>query len=390
MSEEEMSKSKKKREERKKIAKEEKKKNKWGKVIETVAVILIAAAFITAVILGIRQSASEITPAANYSEGLTEAGFIEGEKLSSVKDLNLENLVIPKSEVEYTEEEIDTDINNFLETTKYYDHDSALTVKDQDTVNIDYVGYVDGVAFDGGNTNGAGAELVIGSGLYIDDFEQQLIGSHPGDAVEVNVTFPDPYENNPDLAGKEAKFDVTVNGIQVAPELTDELVLTYYEGYASTVDELRTYFKENGEKTKLDDYIADYINENASASKLPKKYVKSVASLLYYTDQKNMEYYNSYYQYYLGYNMYNTLEDYTGLSASEYQKDLMTRAEKEVMVSMTFDKIFLDAGLTPSDETIETVYSTYGDEATYGKPFLTSVANKLEAMKYICEKVTIQ
>ena len=93
-----------------------------------------------------------------------------------------------------------------------YSTDSSLTVKDGDTVNIDYVGYIDGVAFDGGNTNGQGADLTIGSGSYIDDFEDQLVGAHPGDQVEVNVTFPEDYGNE-ELNGKDATFDVTVNGI---------------------------------------------------------------------------------------------------------------------------------------------------------------------------------
>lgn len=90
--------------------------------------------------------------------------------------------------------------------------DTSLTVEDGDTVNIDYVGYIDGVAFDGGNTKGKGTDLTIGSGKYIDDFEEQLIGSHPGDTVEVNVTFPEKYGNK-ELAGKDALFEVVVNGI---------------------------------------------------------------------------------------------------------------------------------------------------------------------------------
>ena len=93
-----------------------------------------------------------------------------------------------------------------------YDTDSSLEVKDGDTVNIDYVGKIDDVAFDGGSTDGNGTDLVIGSGSYIDNFEEQLIGAHPGDEVEVKVTFPDDYQAT-DLAGKEAVFDVTVNGI---------------------------------------------------------------------------------------------------------------------------------------------------------------------------------
>lgn len=93
-----------------------------------------------------------------------------------------------------------------------YSTDTSLTVKDGDTVNIDYVGKIDGTAFDGGSTNGQGTDLEIGSGSYIDDFEDQLVGAHPGDEVEVTVTFPDDY-GAADLAGKEAVFDVTVNGI---------------------------------------------------------------------------------------------------------------------------------------------------------------------------------
>ena len=89
-----------------------------------------------------------------------------------------------------------------------YDTDSSLEVKD----GVDYVGKIDDVAFDGGSTDGNGTDLVIGSGSYIDNFEEQLIGAHPGDEVEVKVTFPDDYQAT-DLAGKEAVFDVTVNGI---------------------------------------------------------------------------------------------------------------------------------------------------------------------------------
>lgn len=105
-----------------------------------------------------------------------------------------------------------TDTNNGGTDTSL-STDSSLSVADGNTVNIDYVGTVDGVEFDGGSTNGAGTDLTIGSGLYIDDFEEQLIGSHPGDTVEVHVTFPDPYTGNPDLSGKDAVFTVTINGI---------------------------------------------------------------------------------------------------------------------------------------------------------------------------------
>lgn len=90
--------------------------------------------------------------------------------------------------------------------------DTSLEITDGDTVNIDYVGSIDGVEFDGGNTQGMGADLTIGSGTYIDDFEQQLIGAHPGDEVDVYATFPENYGNDA-LNGKEALFKVVINGI---------------------------------------------------------------------------------------------------------------------------------------------------------------------------------
>lgn len=90
--------------------------------------------------------------------------------------------------------------------------DTSLAVADGDKVNIDYVGTVDGVEFDGGNTNGYGTDLVIGSGSYIDDFEEQLIGANVGDTVEVVVTFPEDYGVE-ELNGKEAVFTTTINGI---------------------------------------------------------------------------------------------------------------------------------------------------------------------------------
>ena len=113
---------------------------------------------------------------------------------------------------EATESADATETPEATEEATAYSTDTSLTVKDGDTVNIDYVGKIDGTAFDGGSTNGKGTDLTIGSGSYIDDFEDQLVGAHPGDKVEVTVTFPDNYQAT-DLAGKEAVFDVTVNGI---------------------------------------------------------------------------------------------------------------------------------------------------------------------------------
>lgn len=116
------------------------------------------------------------------------------------------------SEDQATEDTSSNDTGDTTDTGASYSTDTALTVEDGDTVNIDYVGTVDGEEFSGGNTNGAGTDLVIGSGSYIDDFEEQLIGAHPGDTLVVTVTFPEDYGVE-ELNGKEAIFTVTINGI---------------------------------------------------------------------------------------------------------------------------------------------------------------------------------
>ena len=85
-------------------------------------------------------------------------------------------------------------------------------VKDGDTVNIDYTGYKDGEAFAGGSTNGAGADLEIGSHSYIDGFESGLIGKKVGETVDLNLTFPEDYGAE-ELAGADVVFNVTINGI---------------------------------------------------------------------------------------------------------------------------------------------------------------------------------
>ena len=90
--------------------------------------------------------------------------------------------------------------------------DSVFEVKDGDTINLDFVGYVDGKEFEGGNTQGQGINLTIGSKTFIDDFEEQLIGAHVQDVVDVTVTFPENY-GKAELNGKEALYKVTINGI---------------------------------------------------------------------------------------------------------------------------------------------------------------------------------
>lgn len=122
---------------------------------------------------------------------------------------------------------------------KNYLTETEDAAKEGDTVNIDFVGKMDGEAFNGGS--GTSYDLVLGSGSFIDGFEDQLIGAKKGEKLEVNVTFPESYPNNPDLAGKPAVFDVTVNKVSTMPELTDQWVKEHAEDMGSKASDVASF-----------------------------------------------------------------------------------------------------------------------------------------------------
>lgn len=143
--------------------------------------------------------------------------------------------------VTVTEEEIDDSIQGEAEAQDKFKKIEEGAVKEGDTVNIDYEGKKDDVAFDGGTAQGY--DLTIGSDSFIDGFEDGLIGVNVGDTVDLNLTFPEEY-HSADLAGQDVVFTVTVNYIREAAEITDDLVSELSEGAYSTVDGYREYMRE--------------------------------------------------------------------------------------------------------------------------------------------------
>ena len=121
-----------------------------------------------------------------------------------------------------------------------------------DIVNIDYVGTIDGVEFDGGSTQGAGTEVTLGNSGYIDNFDEQIAGHSPGDTFDVNVTFPEDYGVE-ELNGKAAVFNTTLNYIveKVEPEYDDALIatLTDYKTVAEYEEATRAELEEQNSET---------------------------------------------------------------------------------------------------------------------------------------------
>ncbi len=180
--------------------------------------------------------------------------------LEEEKELVFKATIVPKPEIELgeyknlkveknveavTEEQIQNQINNLLNNNAKMVVAENAEIKDGDFAVIDFKGFVDGEAFEGGE--GKGYPLQIGSGSFIPGFEEQLVGAKAGDERDVNVVFPVEY-HAPNLAGKKAMFKVTINDVKrkEMPTLDDEFVKDV--SAFNTVEELKADIKANLEK----------------------------------------------------------------------------------------------------------------------------------------------
>ena len=215
----------------------------------------------------------------DYSSIFDENGYVAGVTATDYVTVPADlKLTLSEEANTVAAEDVDSYINDnilasFEETVEVTDRAAATG----DTVNIDYAGSIDGVAFDGGTAQGY--DLTLGSGRFIDGFEDQIVGHTPGETFDVVVTFPDPYENNPDLAGKEAVFTTTLNSIQETqlPELTDAWVqenLNQELGLTS-VDTLKSYVEGILLFDQQANEIYSQLNEQLTvAEELPESLVK--------------------------------------------------------------------------------------------------------------------
>ncbi len=210
-------------------------------------------------------------------------------------------------------------------------------VQDGDIVNIDYVGtYKDsGEAFDGGTAEGV--DLTIGSNTYIDGFEDGLIGAEIGDTVDLDLTFPENYSNNPDLAGVEVIFTVTVNSITVKPDLSDELVQSFDVEGVSTVDELKAYMRgqlTDQAMSSVQNNVLSDLNEKSEVLDPPAELVNAYQILMYTSVEATVEQYVA-----AGYttsvnDYFNNIISYYGYSgdAAEFLKEQATSQAKSVLL----------------------------------------------------------
>lgn len=236
---------------------------------------------------------------------------------SMVKLGEYKGLTYTETDVSVSDDEVESQINSTLTAHATAEQITDRAVEDGDTVNIDFEGKIDGETFDGGTASGA--SLTIGSGTFIDGFEDGLIGVKPGDKTTLQLKFPDEYKTNADLAGKDVTFDVTVNyikGDDIVPELDDDFVKGLNIDDVSNVKEYRAYVKSQlqankeseAEKSKQSELLQQAV-DNAEIKEIPEELVTQYATQ--YTD-----YYKQY-------------ASYFGLELSDFLTQYMNQTEEE-------------------------------------------------------------
>jgi len=263
------------------------------------------------------------------------------------------------------EEQLQAEVEYYVESADLYKYTvtDKTVVEEGDIVNIDYVGKKEGVAFDGGTASGH--HLEIGSGAFIEGFEEGLIGKNVGETVVLNLTFPEEYHSE-ELAGAAVTFDVTINSIDTRemPELTDQLVVDM-NIELSTVQELRdtvkNYIQESCDdenQTERETVVWDTVYATCTVSEVPQELIDDVYTQI--TD--NAEMYAGYY----GVNVEEFITNYMGMTMEEYEAESKASALETVKEKMTIAAIAKKAGISLSDEDVqaaaEAEYEEYGYE----------------------------
>ena len=252
-----------------------------------------------------------------------------------------------KSDVEVSESEIDDELQRTREMNSRRVPVEDRPAQDGDIVNIDFEGFVDGEAFEGGKAEGH--SLTLGSGAFIPGFEEQIEGKNIGEEFDVNVTFPEDYQAE-NLAGKEAVFKCKLNDIKVKelPELDDEFAAEVSE--FDTLEEYKADIRAKKEKERQDEakraaqsQLVDKAVANAEMD-IPGPMVDLEAEQVARDFQMRMES--------QGINMEQYFQ-WTGTTAEKFMEDAKTAAEKNIRSRLVLEAIAAAENIEVTDEDLE-------------------------------------
>ena len=253
---------------------------------------------------------------------------------------------VPKSETEVTDEDIEAEIKKEQEKNS-----RTVTVEDRgaengDITTIDFEGFVDGVAFEGGK--GTDYPLTLGSGSFIPGFEDQLVGAKAGDHVEVNVTFPEEYQEA-ELAGKAAVFQCDVKKVETKelPELDDDFAQDVSE--FDTLAEYREDVKKN--LTEKKEKEARAAKENAAVDKAIENAEMEIPDAMLNTQVRQMM--NDFASRMQSQGL--TMEQYfqfTGMTAEKMQEEMKPQALKRIQTRLVLEKIAETENIEVSEDEV--------------------------------------
>ena len=243
--------------------------------------------------------------------------------------------------------EIDAELNRVLDRNARKVAVTDRAAQDGDIVNIDFVGTVDGVKFDGGEAEGY--DLTLGSGQFIPGFEEQVVGMNIGDTKDVNVTFPENYQAE-NLKGKAAVFAVKLNGIQAKelPEVTDEFIkdATGSENLEAYKAKTREKLEKQAQRRSNDateNSILEAISANAEVE-IPQAMIeREIDSLV-----KKFEYQLMYQGLKL-----NDYLDFLKIPVSEFRKNYEEQAKKNVLNQLVISQLIKDEKIEATDEEVD-------------------------------------
>lgn len=265
-------------------------------------------------------------------------------------------LEVEKQEITVSDEEIDAEIKKEQEKNAKEINIEDRAIAEGDTATIDYEGFVDGVAFEGGKAENH--PLVIGSHSFIPGFEEGLIGKTLGDECDVEVTFPEEYHAK-ELAGKPAVFKCKVNKITAKelPEIDDEFASEVSDfdtlaEYRESIEKSLREKKEAQAKTELENALVAKAIENATMD-VPDAMIESTAREMAEEFAKRLQMQGLSIQQYF---------QYTGMTPQKYLDDLKPQAKKRIETRLVLEAIAKAENIEISDEEVESELSKMAEQ----------------------------
>ena len=328
---------------------------------------------------------------------IDENGVVLSAKVAVKPDVVIKDYVGIEAEkivAEVTDEEIENEINTVRERNSREIEGTEETVSAMgDVCTIDYEGFVDGVAFDGGK--GSDYPLKLGSGNFIPGFEEQVAGHKIGENFDVNVTFPEEYHAK-ELAGKAAVFKTVIHKIKhiELPELDDDFAKDVSE--FDTMDEYRADVK--AKIAKRHETEADHKFEDAILDTLIEKLEADIPEAMFVAETENFvrDYDNRLRMQGLD---LKTYFQYTGMNLDSLREQLRPQAEKQVKLRLALEKIAelekIEVTDADIDEEIQRIADSYQMEADKVREMVPtdSIAQDMKvkkAMDFVKEKAIVK